>query len=132
MTKFSNKNKSAQSGLALIMLTVFVSIGLVIATMATALAINSFTGSSLLDRSFNTIRAAESGADEALLRLVRDPSYAGGTLTVDAATVTITVTGSSPKTIDIVSDDNFFVRKLRLITTETNGITALQSWSEVY
>ncbi len=114
------------------MLTVFISIGLVITTMAVSQAITSLTGSSLIDRSMSVLRSAESGANEALLRIVRDPNYTGETLTVADSTVTITVAGSSTKTITIASTDGTFRHQLQLITQEVNGIMTLQSWTQIY
>ena len=73
--------------------------------------------------------AAESGAENALMRLLRNPNYSGETFTVDQATVTITVNGSS-----IVSSatDGKFTRKIQVDTVYTNNILAVSSWREIF
>ena len=123
---------SPSSGQALILLTVFVTIGLSVTLMAVTLAIATVSGSSRLEQAALIRQAAESGAENALLRLVRDPTYSGETLTVDDATVTITVSGSSTKVISVVSRRAALVKELQLVGSASDGRITVQFWPEVY
>ena len=88
-----------KSGQTLVLLLVFVAITITITSAAVAMMIiNSQSGSRFELREI-TYTVAESGAENALLRLLRDPDYTGETLTIEDGTATITVTGSSVKTI---------------------------------
>ncbi len=75
---------------------------------------------------------ADSGAENALLKLIRDTSYTGEVYTVGGATITIVVTGGSTKTIDstVVSGD--FTRKVEVLAAEANNVLSVTSWKEVF
>ena len=79
-----------------------------------------------------TDEMAESGAENALLRLLRDPSYTGETLTIDTGTVTVVVTGAATKTITSTATSGNFVRKVQVVAGYTNGIFSITSWQEVF
>lgn len=74
---------------------------------------------------------AETGLENALLRVLRDPNYTGETLLVDTATVVITVTGNNPKTITAVSSNGNFKRTMQSQMTYTNGYYTFSGWKEI-
>ncbi len=77
-------------------------------------------------------QVAESGAENAVIRLLRDPSYTGETLTVGSGTAVITVTGSSTKTILSSGTNGNYLRKLQIVASYVNNILTITSWQEVY
>ena len=74
---------------------------------------------------------AEAGVEDALIRLLREPSYSGSTVPVgnfDAA-VTVTTTGST-KTIESVGVVNDFKRKIVVEADYSNNLI-VNFWREV-
>src|SRR4030042_3067558 len=88
-----------RSGQAMITLLFFVIMGLIITSAAiVVIAINS-SSTDRLQQAVVGRNTAESGIENALIRLLRDSSYSGETLPVGDETAVITVTGDSIKTI---------------------------------
>lgn len=128
MKKYKHNLKQGQ---ALIVLIVFVSIATIIISSAVVVTvINSRLGSDQT-QSVNAFSAAETGANEAILSILRNLSYTGGTLTVGDAVATITVSGSSDKTIVSVGSVGKFVKKVQVSGTYTGNNFTVSSWSEI-
>ena len=68
-------NKNTQQGQALVMLLVFMVVGIVMTTMAVALLIVNATSASNVEQGDMALKIAESGADNALLRILRNPLF---------------------------------------------------------
>ena len=86
-----------QKGQALITLLVFTIVAITITSAAVIIIFTNSIGTSKLEQGTNAYYVAESGAENALLRLLRDPNYSGEILPVDDASVEISVanTGST-------------------------------------
>lgn len=119
-------------GQILVTILVFSVIIISITSAAVAMIINSGRQSSAINTSFLAEQVAESGAENALLRLVREPSYTGETLTVGNGTATITVTGTTTKTLTSVGVYGNFRKTVQLTVTFTNNVMTVTSWQEVY
>jgi hypothetical protein len=61
-------------------------------------------------RSEDVYHEAKAGYENALLRLLRDPDYTGETLTINGGSVTITVSGTDPKTITSIATKAGFTK----------------------
>lgn len=122
----------AQSGQVLTILLFFVSVTVIITTAAVALIIASSIGASRFEQSMVAYDIAEAGIENATLRLLRDPTYTGETLTVGEGTATITVTGTNPQTIIAKGSLNTFTREVRVEVGYVNGVLVVQSWNEVF
>ncbi len=125
------KNTS-QQGQALVILLVFMVIAIVLTTTAVAMTIVNSTAASHVEQSDEALKIAESGIENALLRLVRNPFYRGSeTLTIAGASATVEVTGTSP--ISIVSTGAYgtFTRVVEVIA-ETNSEVTIISWKEIF
>ncbi len=119
-----------QHGQALITLIFFVLISVTIASGAIIMiAVNSMTLTKLQEGNIS-YDAAEAGIENAILRVVREPSYSGEVLTIGNLTVNITVTGSNPKTIEAVGTGNF-KRKVSVQMTENSGRYTISNWKEI-
>ena len=120
-----------KSGQTLVTLLVFSMVAMLVASTAVVIVINSAlaTNSTLLGT--QALQIAESGAENSLLRLLRDPHYAGETLSVGEGTATSVVTGTTPKTMTITGNINGFQRKVIVIVTYTDTMT-IQSWKESF
>ncbi len=122
----------SQGGQALVTLLFFMVIALTITTTAIlVMAINSLTASKL-EQGSTAYSVAESGIENALLRLLRNPNYTGETLVVGSGSAQIVVTGTTTKTITSTGTSGNFVRKIQVLVGYTNNILSITSWKETY
>ena len=120
-----------QCGQALITLLIFVVVATIITSGAIImLFVNSLTANKL-QQGVTAYYIAESGVENALLRLLRDPNYSGETMAVGSGTVTVSVTGGSEKVIASSGRTGNFIRKLEARTNFNNNIFTITSWTEV-
>ncbi len=93
------------------------------------------------DMSFNLKKSDEaynnaiSAIDESILRIMRDPSFAGTNLIFDDGSVIIDITGDNPKNINIVSrvNNNRYICKVEALATfNASGILIINNIEEIY
>jgi hypothetical protein len=121
-----------KSGQTLIILLVFMMVSIIVTTTAITLAISGVQASGRQVLSSQALDIAESGIENALIKLLRDPSYTGETLTVGDGIATIVVTGSGDNTITSIGRYGNFERTIRVTTTYSAGITSVTSWQEIF
>lgn len=124
-------NKIQQAGSVLITLLIFVVVSLIIVSSAVLLVVDSTVITTNQQIGTTAISIAESGAENAILRLLRDPSYTGETLTVGTGTAVITVAGSSPIIVRSVGSLGDFERTVEVQLLRQNGVLTVDSWQEV-
>lgn len=129
MLKLKINQNSA--GSMLISLMIFVVISLTIVTAAVLLVVDNTVTSSNQQIGASALSVAESGAENALLRLLRDPSYTGEVITVGDGQAAITVTGSNPLVITSVGTVSTFQRTVQVSATRVNGVLTVTSWNEI-
>lgn len=111
-SQWSLANSQSSSGQALVTLLFFMIMGITITTAAVIVVITNAAAATINQQGSDAYYIAESGIDEGLLHLLRNPSYAGqetfivgdGSVSVQIANYVITATGSaanSQKTIQI-------------------------------
>ncbi|KKQ29728.1 MAG: hypothetical protein US48_C0039G0007 [Candidatus Levybacteria bacterium GW2011_GWA2_37_36] len=120
-----------QGGQALITLLFFVLISLTITSGAIIIIIANSISAGKLEEGNLAYYAAESGVENALLRLLRDPNYLGETLAIGNATAIITVTGANPKTVVSVGQNGDFKRTVQAQATYNNGYYTFSNWNEL-
>ena len=75
---------------------------------------------------------AESGVENAMLRLLRNPGYTGEAMNINGGNVTVQVTNNGTIfTITSVGKIGFFVHTIQAIGTMTNNTLTLSSWKEI-
>lgn len=121
----SLKNSGGQ---ALVTLLFFVIIGVTIISAEAIVLYTNILAASTVEQGVDAYYIAESGIEEGLLRLIRDPSYTGGTLLVGTGSVVIEVNGGI---ITATGTSNNAVRKIQVKTTSTNGALSIDSWEEI-
>jgi type II secretory pathway component PulK len=121
----------ANSGQAMVLLLAFMAVAITITSAATAVTLMHARSSSDYANGQDAMNIAESGIDNAILRLTRDRSYTGETLTVGSGTATITVSGTTTATITSVGQVNGFKRRVQAVVSVTTNIVSLTSWKEV-
>jgi hypothetical protein len=121
------KSKENQKGQAVLTLLFFMVIAMSIIAVV-IVVINTAQAGSNIEQGTVSYYAAETGAENALIRLLRDPNYSGETLNIDNGTVTITVNnGLITSTAQI--DDS--IRKVQVQTVYNNNVLTVTSWKEI-
>jgi len=126
-TKFKIKEK----GQALITLLFFILISLTITTGAIIIIVTNSISASKIQEGTLAYYVAESGVENALLRLLRDPNYTGETLMIGSGTAVITVSGNNPKTVLSVGQNGNFKRKVQAQINYNNGYYTFSNWREL-
>jgi len=123
-------------GQALITLLFFTIIGITITSAAVIMIlVNSLSGEKQQQGEI-AYEIAQSGAENGLIRLLRDPSYTGETLSVGNGTATISVSGSGtsadPFIILSKGTTGIFLREVEVTATYQNNLLTVSSRKEVY
>jgi hypothetical protein len=120
----------SESGQTLVALLIFMMLAITITTTSVVITIINtqsrvvgISGDAALD-------AAQSGAENALLHLERDPTYTGEAMTLGNGTATITVSGTSTKTIVSVGSVGNSQRTITVLANDTGTAISESSWSE--
>lgn len=123
---------NSKQGQTLLMLLVFMIIAITITSAATMLIVVNSANTQKLEGGSIAYQIAESGIENALLRLLRNPNYTGeARLTIGSGTADISVSGSNPYTITSIGKSGSFSRTLQVIVNY-NGNMTISSWREVY
>jgi hypothetical protein len=117
-----------QKGQAIVTLLFIMVISVSIITSVVIVASNNLASGSNLEQGTVAYYAAEAGAENALIRLIRDSGYNGEILAVDGATVTIQVTGN---TITSIAEYGNSIRKVEVQTLYNNNVRSVVSWKEI-
>ncbi len=129
--KFDLNHISRESGQALIILLFYMVIAVTLVTTAVALTVSSSFNTMQEEEGNHALELAENGVENALLRLLRDTTYSGETMSIGDDSVMISVTGGSTKTIISTGTRGSYQKALRVTATFTNGVLNLISWQEI-
>ena len=113
------------------MLLVFMIIAITVTTAATTLILVNSANTQKMEGGIIAYSVAESGIENGLLRLLRNPFYTGETLTLAEGTATITVTGSNPYTITSTGESGNFIRVIQVVVNYNENMT-ISSWREIF
>lgn len=116
----------------MLFLLVFMAIALTITSASLYVLLNSIESGTKRSDSILAYGAAESGAENALLRLVRDPQYSGELLNIGDGNAIISVLQGNPSTITSLGRVRNSVRKIQLEIVYNIGILNVVSWKEIY
>ncbi len=119
-----------RAGQAMILLVAFVGLAMSIITAAVAVNILGGQNARGTEASTEALTIARSGVENAMIQLIRDPNYAGETLSVGGGTATVTVTGTTQKTIRSVGTVPDHSRTIEVVASSSGGIVSVVSWSE--
>lgn len=105
---------------------------IIISGAVAVIIINSKTTSALYQGNVS-YDVAEAGADNAIMRLLRDPNYTGETLPVGDDTAVITVTGNANDGYTITSrgTSGNFARTVSVTASYNNNVLSVTSWHEL-
>ena len=123
------------SGQALISILFITIIGMTVISSAAVIIYGNIQSASITEQGIYAYFVAESGAEEGLLRLIRNPSYTGTPanqpLLVGLGSAIIQADSSSG-TITSTGTYNNSVRKIQVKTVYNNGVLTVTFWKEVY
>jgi len=119
-----------ETGQALITLLFFALIGVIITTTAVMIAITNRLSIQKVEHGMTAYSIAESGMENALLQILRNPFYTGETLVVGDGFAVSTVTGSSTKTILSIGSIGNYKRTIQVQVSYTNNVMSILSWEE--
>ena len=121
-----------QNGQALVTLLFFMIVSITITTAAVMIVVTNSIGASKIQQGEIGFSVAESGMENALIRLLRNPSYSGETLDVGNGEAIITVSGTSPIIITSEGFEGNFKRTIEVQAQYVNSILTVTSWKEKF
>jgi len=120
-----------KKGQTLLILLVFMIIAITVTSAATTLIIVNSANTQKMEGGEVALHIAESGIENGLLRLLRNPNYTGeNDLTIGGGTVDISVTGNNPYTITATGTSGIFTRIIQVVVNY-NGNMTITSWREI-
>jgi hypothetical protein len=119
-----------ESGQTIIALLIFIMVAITLTVAATAVSIINLQTNDNYANGQTALAHAESGVENALLRLERNANYSGGTLTFPHGSATITVSGSDTKTIVCVGDAGNAERTVAVTAAFSSNTGTVTSWKE--
>lgn len=122
--------KNLNSGQALVVLLFYMIIAITLTTASIAVVLANSLSSTRTQQSIHALETAEAGAENAIIRLIRNPSYTGETLTINDGNATVSVSGSSPKLIRSVGQVGAFSRTIHVEVSVNGGVVLVTSWQE--
>jgi Tfp pilus assembly protein PilV len=129
------KKYQQKQGLALITVLIFGAVALIVIVFGITLMVIQTNTARQFSSGQKALILAESGMENALLRLLRDPNYSGEILTLGNGTATIeVVSNGSDRTVTVTADSSSVLdakRTIQAIITEENGRIVINSWQEL-
>ena len=131
MKEKKNKSQNTEKGVALITLLVFTMIALTITSAAIIVLYVNARATSTFQSGTGAYYIAESGLENGLIRLIRDPGYTGETVQLGSGSATITVSGANPWTVGSVGKIGDSVRSTSVDVTLSSGSYSFTNWKEI-
>ncbi len=123
--------KHLRSGQVGILLTLIIFLLISITTTAVAIALSSSQSLTTTELSEQALASAQAGLDNAVLRLLRDPSYSGeANLSIGQGSVTIIVSAATPQLVTSSAVVGGIVRRVRASVTTSAGQLVVGDYEE--
>ncbi len=127
-----NIKSSNSQGQALVTLLFFVIVAITVTSAATVIILVNSLSTEKTQQSTINSTAAESGIENAILQLLRDPTYTGSTMSVGDNSVQVTVSGSNIYTIVATASAGNIKRTAQVQAQNSNNVLSVLSWKEIY
>lgn len=121
----------ANSGQTLVLLLIYMVVAMIITTAAVTMMAASSKGTDKVYQGTTAYDVAESGAETAMLKLLRDPAYTGETLSTNGGVATITIAGTTIKTVTSKGTLGNFTRTISATVDTSNNTLTVTSWKEL-
>lgn len=125
--------KINEEGSVLLVVMVIMLVASLVIAAAITLILSGSSSTTRVEVAQMAYQAAESGVDEAQLRLLRDPNFTGNVsnIPVGVSTADITVSSAWPKTIDSYGKYGGVIRHIRITATFNSGILTITALKEI-
>jgi len=127
--------ETQQQALALITVLIFGALAMIVIIFGITLMVIQTDSGRQFFAAQKALTLAESGMENALIRLLRNPNYSGEILTLPTGTATIVVSNSGTNKIVTVTADTGELlnssRTIEVIVVEEEGRSAVESWREL-
>lgn len=120
--------KNSQAGQAIVTLLFLAAISIAVISSVVLVVFNNTLASSGFEQGTMAYYYAESGIENALVRLLRDPNYSGESIDLEGGSV---VTQVSSGTITSTATVANSVRKIQVETLYNNTVLTITSWKEI-
>lgn len=121
----------SKDGQALVVLLFYMIIAITLVTTAVAVVISNSMAVTKTESGIVAMDIAETGAENAIIQVLRNTNYQGETLTIGDGTAISTVSGTSTKTITTVGAVNGSSRTVQVVASFVNGVLTVTSWQEL-
>lgn len=115
----------------MVLLLFFVLMAMTFAATAIFMSVVGSSSIAALENGVEARELADSGAENALLRLVRDPEYVGETYPDGSVTISV-APQEFPKTITVTAKVRDFTRIVEVLVGYDNNVFSVTSWKEKY
>lgn len=122
-----------QNGQILVSILIIIAVA-VLATGVAVVASSLSHTTGTITTSDKLLYAAESGVDEVIIKLLRNPNYNGETLNINESVVVLSVNpGVSPGELVIISEasQENLIRKVEVSTEFVDNILTINSWKQI-
>jgi hypothetical protein len=127
----AKKTNHSSRGQALVVLLFYMIIAITLSTTAVAVVLSNSLSVTKNEMNIRALEIAEAGAENALIRLLRNTGYTGEVLTVGDGNATVTVTGINTKIITSVGTISDSSRNIQVGVSMINGVLSITSWEEM-
>lgn len=121
-----------QAGQSMVLLMFIVVTLVAISTSSIMMSIVNSGSVTALENGIEARQYADSGAENALLRLIRDPFYTGELYSIDDGEIEIIVTGQDQKTILVEASVGQSSKVVEVLTDYTDNVLSVTSWREIF
>ncbi len=127
------QNQAKNSGMALVTVIVFSGLAMVVITAGVSLSILTSQANLGFLQGQKALYVAEAGAEEALIRLLRNPAFTEETLPIDGGTAIINVSDSAGiKVITVEGQVAWAKRRIVVEVDDSSGMMVVNSWQEQF
>jgi type II secretory pathway pseudopilin PulG len=118
------------TGQTLVALLIFMMLIITVTAAAAVITVTNIRANNGYANGEQSLMYAESGVENAIQQLQRDPAYTGETIAFPNGTATISVNGTSVKTITSLGTSDNHYRTVTSTVTDVDGVIHRSSWSE--
>ena len=128
----NNTNRDNEKGMALVTLIMFVLIATIYISAAVVIMVVNTQSSTTVQQGIVASRLAEGVLEDTLLRLLRDPTYSGGSFNLETGNATVNITGDTTKNVSVVLDLGNYTKKYKAQVDFIETEMSVLSWGEDY
>lgn len=106
----------------------FILVAMTVITTTITTVISNTRSASVGEQAVDAYYVAEAGAENALIRLLRDPNYVGETLSVGVNSAVVTVAGGVITSVGTASN---LTKKIQVDVSYNDNQMVVTSWKEI-